>query len=142
MKKYLEVALSAAKLTKEINDPNSEFYFASLQLKIIGYLKINIGSSQTELHDVNALEIERIYVLSEFQCKKVGQKLYEKAIQIAQQKNAGFIWLGVWEKNQRAINFYTKNGFAAFDKHIFLLGDEVQTDIMMKIQLTESDLRS
>lgn len=135
MKKYLEQALSLEKLTSELTDTNSDFYFASNGNQIIGYLKLNFGQSQTDLKDTNALEIERIYVLSEFHGKKVGQLLYEKAIQTAKQTNAPYVWLGVWEENQRAINFYKKNGFVAFNKHIFRLGDDEQTDIMMKLQL-------
>lgn len=61
--------------------------------------------------------------------------MYEKAISIALQKNAEYIWLGVWEENPRAIRFYEKNGFLEFDKHIFKLGDDEQTDIMMKLEL-------
>jgi len=41
----------------------------------------------------------------------------------------------VWEENPRAINFYKKNGFVEFDKHIFVLGDDEQTDIMMRLDL-------
>jgi ribosomal protein S18 acetylase RimI-like enzyme len=74
-------------------------------------------------------------VQKEFHGKKVGQLLYEKAIQIASQKDADYVWLGVWEKNLRAINFYKKNGFVEFDKHIFKLGNDEQTDIMMRLQL-------
>ncbi|MNE41268.1 Protease synthase and sporulation negative regulatory protein PAI 1 [compost metagenome] len=81
------------------------------------------------------MEIERIYVLRAFHGKKVGQILYEKALQIAEVLGLSFIWLGVWEKNLRAIQFYEKNGFVAFDKHIFKLGDDEQTDIMMKKEL-------
>ncbi|MBP7822091.1 MAG: GNAT family N-acetyltransferase, partial [Saprospiraceae bacterium] len=102
---------------------------------VIGYLKLNFGSSQTELQDEKALEIERIYVSKEYHGKSVGQLLYDMAIQIAKQKNADYVWLGVWEENPRAINFYKKNGFVAFDKHIFKLGDDEQTDIMMKLKL-------
>jgi ribosomal protein S18 acetylase RimI-like enzyme len=61
--------------------------------------------------------------------------LCDKAIEIAKQKRVAFIWLGVWEENLRAINFYKKNGFIEFDKHIFSLGQEEQTDIMMKLKL-------
>ena len=64
--------------------------------------------------------------------KKVGQLLYEKAMAIAGELAVNYVWLGVWEKNARAIRFYSKNGFEPFDKHIFKLGDDVQTDIMMK----------
>ncbi len=132
MRKYLEEGFSIEKLTNEMNDKNAEIYFAELSDKTIGYLKLNFGESQTELKDNKAIEIERIYVLQEFHGKKVGQVLYEKAMQVAKERNANYVWLGVWEENPRAINFYRKNGFVAFDKHLFKLGDDEQTDIMMK----------
>lgn len=137
MKKYLDEGFAAAQLKAQLNDPNSEFYFATLHDTVIGYLKLNFGRSQTELQDDKALEIERIYVLKEFHGRKVGQLLYEKAMEIAKQKAAGYVWLGVWEENLRAISFYKKNGFVEFDKHIFKLGNDEQTDIMMKLQLTQ-----
>ena len=113
MAKYLDEAYSYEKLNAELNDPNSIFYFAMMGQDVIGYLKLNMGASQTEVKDNNALEIERIYVLKEFQGKKVGQMLFDKAIQ-----------------------FYTKNGFVELDQHVFVLGDEAQTDIMMKLELS------
>lgn len=137
MQQYLEKSFSTEKLTQEMTNQNCEFYFAILDNKVIGYLKINFGESQTELKDEKALEIERIYVAKEFHGKKIGQLLYEKAIQIAKDKKSHYVWLGVWEENLRAIGFYTKNGFVEFDKHIFKLGNEEQTDIMMKLKLTE-----
>ena len=136
MQKYLDERFSIEKLTAELNDKNAIFYFAQLENIIVGYLKINFGDSQTELKDDKSLEIERIYVLKEFQGKKIGQILYDKAIEIAKQKDADYIWLGVWEENPRAIKFYKKNGFIEFDKHIFKLGNDEQTDIMMKLKLT------
>lgn len=135
MQQYLEEGFSIEKLTAELQNPDSEFYLATLNETVIGYLKINFGRAQTELKDDKALEIERIYVLHQFHGKKVGQLLYDQAIQIAQQKKADYVWLGVWEENPRAIQFYTKNGFVEFDKHIFVLGDDEQTDIMMKLEL-------
>jgi len=135
MTQYLAEAYSLEKLTDELNNPNSSFYFAVVNDKIIGYLKINFGDSQTELKHENALEIERIYVLNEYHGKNIGQLLIEKAMELAIQKKADYVWLGVWEENPRAISFYKKNGFVEFDKHIFKLGDDEQTDIMMKLQL-------
>lgn len=138
MAKYLEDEFSNKKLIAELADPNSEFYFAELNGDVIGYLKLNFGSSQTELKDDRSIEIERIYVLELFHGKKIGQLLYDKAIEIAKKKNAHYVWLGVWEENPRAINFYKKNGFVEFDKHIFKLGDDEQVDIMMKLQLRDN----
>lgn len=73
MQKYLDNNLSIDKLKNELADKNSEFYFATLDNKVIGYLKINFGQAQTELKDKSSLEIERIYVLKDFHGKKVGQ---------------------------------------------------------------------
>ena len=108
MKKYLNDGFSTEKLTAELNDTNVEFYFAILDNAVVGYLKINFGQSQTELQDEHALEIERIYVLKEFHKKNIGQSLYEKSIQIANQKNADYVWLGVWEENSKARTFIKK----------------------------------
>jgi diamine N-acetyltransferase len=135
MKKYLEENFNPGKLKSELLIPDSEFYFASIHNKVTGYLKLNFGPAQTELKDHKAIEIERIYVLQEFHRQKIGQLLYNTALQIAAKSKAEYIWLGVWEKNFRAINFYKKNGFTEFDKHIFKLGDDVQTDLMMKLKL-------
>ena len=133
MKEYLEESFSEERLRAELNNENSEFYFAEFNNDVIGYLKLNYGQAQTELKEDKALEIERIYVLKEFHGKKVGQLLYEKGLQIARQINADYVWLGVWEENLRAVSFYKKNGFIEFDKHIFKLGEDEQTDIMMKL---------
>lgn len=135
MNKYLEEGFSTEKLASELSNHNSEFYFAILNNKVIGYLKLNFGQSQTELKDNNALEIERIYVLKELHGRKIGQLLYERAMQVAKEKKVHYVWLGVWEENKKAIHFYKKNGFTEFDKHIFRLGNDEQTDIMMKLLL-------
>jgi diamine N-acetyltransferase len=135
MAKYLDDNFNPGKLRSELLTPDSEFYFACLQNKVIGYMKINFGQAQTELKDPKALEIERIYVLKEFHGKKIGQILYNKALQIATRSEVEYIWLGVWEKNFKAINFYSKNGFTEFGKHIFKLGNDGQTDLMMRLNL-------
>ena len=135
LQKYLKEELSIEKLNNEVAVKDSEFYFAEDDNDIVGYLKLNFADAQTELKDDKAVEIERIYVLKEYHGKKVGQLLYEFAVKIAIEKNANYIWLGVWEQNQRAINFYRKYGFVEFDKHTFKLGDDEQIDIMMKLEL-------
>ena len=135
MNEYLKNSFSTEKLKNELSDPHSEFYFAINTTDVIGYLKVNFGQSQTEIKEENALEIERIYVLKAFHGEKIGQLLYEKAIEVAREKGVDYVWLGVWEENSRAIRFYQNNGFREFDKHIFKLGDDEQTDIMMKLQI-------
>jgi len=135
MLKYASEAYSFEKIASEVNNPNSQFYLATLNNQTVGYLKINLGDAQTELQDPQALELERIYVLNASQGQKIGQLLFEKTLELAKQANISYVWLGVWEENTSAIKFYEKNGFKAFSKHIFMLGDDPQTDIMMKIEI-------
>lgn len=138
MNKYLAEKFSVEQLSNELTNPNSEFYFAKIKKEVVGYLKLNFGKAQTEVSNQDGIEIERIYVLKKFHGKKVGQALYDISLKTAKEKNMYFVWLGVWEKNPRAIRFYEKNGFVEFDKHIFVLGNDKQTDIMMKLKLKSS----
>ena len=135
MELYLNQSFSIEQLTQELNNPYSLFYMATIDDEVVGYLKVNWSKAQTERHDLQAFEIERIYVLNKFHGKKVGQLLYEKALNIAKNKQAKYLWLGVWEKNPKAIRFYDKNGFVVYDKHSFILGKDIQTDVLMKLQL-------
>ena len=77
------------------------------------------GQAQTERPGEQALEIEHIYVLKAFHGIGLCKVLYQKALDPAEQNKADCLSLGVWEKNHRAIRFYEKNGFVAFDQHIF-----------------------
>ncbi len=129
---YLAESFNTNKLTNELNNPESAFYFAYYDKRLAGYLKLNFGQAQTEPNNSDSMEIERIYVLSEFQGKKVGQALFSHALKIANEDGCQYIWLGVWEKNHKALNFYRKNGFVEFDRHIFRIGDDEQTDFLMK----------
>lgn len=129
---YLNVAFTDIQLSKELSNLNSTFYFAYRERELAGYIKVNLGPAQTDIQDSNSLEIERIYVLEKHQGKKVGFHLFDKALAIAKENKVDIIWLGVWEENQQAIDFYEKLGFTRFGKHSFLLGTDEQTDILMK----------
>jgi ribosomal protein S18 acetylase RimI-like enzyme len=135
MEKYLSRHITREKLLDELKNPGSEFYFAMNDEQVIGYLKLNRGKAQTELKSENSLEIERIYVVKQYQGEGMGKLLLSKAIESARNQDMEFIWLGVWEKNEKAISFYQKSGFKTFDKHLFRLGDDEQVDIMMRLML-------
>jgi ribosomal protein S18 acetylase RimI-like enzyme len=132
MADYLATAFADEKLADEVGNPYSEFYMAQIDGDIVGYIKINYGPTQTDIKDEDALEVERIYVLNAFHGKKVGQLLFDKAFDIAVKMKKAYIWLGVWEHNAKALAFYKKNGFEVFGSHDFQLGDDLQTDLMMK----------
>jgi ribosomal protein S18 acetylase RimI-like enzyme len=133
---YLATNLTLESLHYQLANPGSEFYFIIEGEEPIAYFKINTGQAQTELKEDTGLEIERIYVLQNHQGRKLGHRIIAECIQLARKKGKAYIWLGVWEHNLNAIRFYKNNGFVAFDKHSFLLGNDLQTDIMMKLVLS------
>ena len=132
MDRYLTENFSEEQLARELSNPDSFFYVAEVNGHVVGYLKLNIAHAQTEPQAADALEIERIYVLSSYHGHGVGQALYHHAMSVAEDRKASYVWLGVWEHNHRALRFYEKNGFTAFGTHIFQLGNDQQTDILMQ----------
>ena len=135
MENYIRKNFNSKQVASEINNPESSFYLATLDTKTIGYLKLNFGNAQKETVNNQAIEIQRIYVLKAFIGKKLGQLLLDEAINIAHKSGVEYLWLGVWEENHRALQFYSKNGFVEFDKHIFILGKEQQTDLLLKLKI-------
>ena len=133
--KYHNKNFNSNQLSIEISNTNSSFYLAYYENQPIGFLKTNQSDAQTEYFEEPTLEIQRIYVLQAFHGKKIGQLLLDEAIKIAKQLAVDFIWLGVWEENHKALHFYAKNGFITFDKHVFVLGDDKQTDLLMKLEI-------
>jgi ribosomal protein S18 acetylase RimI-like enzyme len=132
MEAYSVVAFTKENMFNQLNNPDSEFYFALDEGNILGYLKLNFNNAQTEFQDKDALEVERIYVSGEHHGKRIGKQLLDFAIAIARDKQFDYVWLGVWEHNHKAIGFYEHNGFEIFSSHEFLLGDDRQTDLLMK----------
>ncbi|MFV8340172.1 GNAT family N-acetyltransferase [Flavobacterium sp. LB3P21] len=130
---YIKDSLNTERLTAELNNLNSQFYIAYSNDDVVGYLKINFGDAQTESFNENALEVQRIYVLQNFHGKNIGQLLLDEVKKIAKSTGVDSVWLGVWEENHRAIRFYTKNGFVVFDKHVFIMGNDEQTDLLMQL---------
>lgn len=131
---YMLEAFTLAQFQKEFEAEGSQFFVAILDGKVIGYTKVNEVPSQTDIHDPESLEVARLYVLEDFLGLGLGKKLLDLTISLAKEKNKKYLWLGVWEKNARAIRFYEKNGLEIFGSHPFPFGDEIQTDFLMKIE--------
>jgi ribosomal protein S18 acetylase RimI-like enzyme len=131
MDAYMNKAFTREKLLSELHHPYTDFYFAMDHDKIIGYVKLNRKDAQSEFHEGDSMEIERIYVDSAYQGSGLGTLLLNKARETALECGCNFIWLGVWEENPNAIRFYRRNGFEIYSSHQFQMGDDVQTDMLM-----------
>ncbi|MBA5746638.1 diamine N-acetyltransferase [Aerococcus sp. 150760007-1] len=130
MRVYLEDAYNRDKLLAELAEPNSQFFFLKENNETVGYLKLNLGDAQTEYIGDNLLEVERIYVRTAFLRNGYGTKLIQTAEETARELGVNGMWLGVWEHNQRALNFYSKMGFRHISQHSFFMADDEQIDLI------------
>ena len=134
-KEYLDSAFGEERLLKELQDINSSYYFINNDSGLVGYIKLNENESQSDIKDIDAIELERIYVLSEFQGQGIGEWILGQVISIAKAKNKLYVWLGVWEHNPKAIKFYKRLGFYKFGNHPYFIGKDEQTDWLLRLDI-------
>ncbi len=132
---YIKTAFNKQTLLAQLENKDSSFYFLYLGKEILGYIKLNEYEAQTELRTEDGMELERIYVREQFQGNGYGQFMLEKVKSIALANKKAFLWLGVWEKNDKAIRFYHNQNFKQFGTHPYYIGTDKQTDVLMRLDL-------
>ncbi|MFD0795928.1 GNAT family N-acetyltransferase [Maribacter chungangensis] len=133
---YISTAFNKETLLLQLKNPDSAFYFVYVKEQLIGYMKLNQHQAQTDIKKKDSMELERIYILEAFQGRGYGAMMLDKAVAIAIEANKNFVWLGVWEKNLKAIRFYERYGFVTFGTHPYYVGSDKQTDWLMKYDLS------
>jgi len=129
---YIAEEMNEARLAAELAEADNLFFIAWQGETMAGYVKMRTQPGEPSIKECKAIEIERIYVRGEFQGKKVGASLMGRCLEFAANENFDTVWLGVWEYNYKAVNFYRQWGFELFGSHPFILGKDIQTDVLMK----------
>ena len=132
MAMFLEKNFNDDAIATEFEDPENIFLIIEDDNLPLGYAKLSFKNQQYDIAEFKYLEISRIYCIKEAIGKGVGKTLMLECIEIATSLSMNCIWLGVWEHNARAIEFYKKFGFTKFDEHVFMLGTDSQNDWLMK----------
>ena len=133
MDKYVAEEMNVEKITAELADKKNLFFLARYEGTLAGYAKLRTGKNPIAVPGNKPLELERIYVLKEYQGLKIGAALFNLCLTHGVTNGFDTMWLGVWQHNHTAINFYKQRGFEFFGSHHFRLGDDLQTDeLMMK----------
>lgn len=136
MDHFMNEVFTKEELLKEVGMEHNFFLISYVGEQPAGYVRLREFNNPPALGKTPAMEIARLYVEKKFIGKGVGAALMQHCIDISRNMNKEFAWLGVWEKNYRAISFYTKWGFEKFGETEFILGSDVQTDWLMKKKLT------
>ena len=135
MSAYLAQAFTPESLADELADPLATFLLALIEGEVAGYAKLYQGESARCVTGERPVELARIYVLQKWLGSGVGRALMQRCVDEARASGAGVLWLGVWQRNLRALAFYRKWGFTTVGEQGFQLGSDAQTDWVMQLAL-------
>jgi ribosomal protein S18 acetylase RimI-like enzyme len=132
MAEYLPKAFNPKVQAEEINEIGSTFLIVEIGEEAVGYARLQEGHAPTAIEGSHPIELVRIYLVQEATGSGVGSKLMQACLDEAKIKECDRIWLGVWERNTRAIAFYLKWGFVIVSSQEFEIGGELHTDLVMQ----------
>ena len=132
MENYLAESFNLKKIQEELIDPNTYCFYATKNSMPIGCIKLIVDNADASFTTIKTVELSRLYVSKKYHNQKVGAALMAFAVDFSRKLQAEKLWLGVWEHNQKAIDFYQKWGFVKTGSHDFNLGNDIQQDWLME----------
>lgn len=122
---------------REIVDPQSITFLAEVDDTLVGFAQLRLAQSSSHISGTRPCELHRIYVSGQWHGRGVAQKLMRAVVEAAAREDSDCVWLGVWERNPKAIAFYRKRGFRVVGDHTFMLGRDQQRDLILAAQVNE-----
>lgn len=134
--RYLAETFTPEQQATELADPASIVLVAEHRaladdVELVGYVHLVAGVPPAAVQGPRPLELKRLYVARAWHGQGVAQSLMDAAVDAARAQGAGTLWLGVWERNPRAVAFYAKYGFTRVGEHTFMLGADAQIDWLL-----------
>jgi ribosomal protein S18 acetylase RimI-like enzyme len=136
LSQYLAASFTTERQAAEIIDPAGLVLLAqrrdeSGDMETVGYAHLVFGLVPPTVQGPAPIELKRLYVVRAWHGQRVAQVLMDAALGAARGLGARTLWLGVWERNARAVAFYARYGFARVGEHTFMLGGDAQTDWLL-----------
>ncbi len=139
---YLRDAFSVPRLTSELTDPAFTTWIVEDGAgELAGYAQTCDGPAPDCVSGALPLELRRFYIDGRWQGQGLAQRLMSAVLDVVRQQGRRTLWLGVWEKNARAIAFYTRHGFVDVGSHTFWVGTDPQIDRLMTRAVDEPAAR-
>jgi ribosomal protein S18 acetylase RimI-like enzyme len=128
---FLAQTYGVEQQTAELSDPETTTLLAEAGGAAIGFAQLRPGRVPDCVGGPAPLELQRFYVDRRWHGRGVAQQLMRAVLGVASDRGGRTLWLGVWERNVRAIAYYAKSGFVDVGSHPFQLGGDLQTDRIM-----------
>ena len=124
LREYFDSTFSVNKIERSLSKPNNVYWIAFVERLPVGYAKLKLNSPSQFITGKNVSQLQKIYVLKDFLSMKIGFHLQGLLLNKAKESGSNEIWLSVLKSNERAVNFYLKNGFKQIRDHDFQIGSE------------------
>jgi diamine N-acetyltransferase len=121
---YLNRTYDVNKLTKSIRKENNIYLLAWHDGEPIGFAKLKRHSLNDLIEPGAQMELQKIYVLKEFQRSGVCSALLKEVQGLARQEWPDYLWLSTYIANEKAIRLYERNGFQKIGRHYFSIGTQ------------------
>lgn len=128
LESHLRASYGVVQQTAEIEDPRAVTLLAFLGQELVGFAQVRRQPAPVCVQGERPVELHRFYLARSAHGKGLAAPLMEAAREAARELGGLHLWLGVWERNPRAIAFYVKSGFVKVGSHVFVVGNDPQTD--------------
>lgn len=135
---HLATAYGTVQQSAELADSDIITLVAEDDGLLVAFAQLRRGQPPACVRGVAPIELWRFYLSAAWHGRGLAQPLMNRAVQVAQDAGATTLWLGVWERNPRAIAFYRKVGFVDVGQHVFTVGSDPQTDRIMTRPLVDN----
>ncbi len=135
MESFLSQAYNPEALEAELQEDGAISFMAWYGEEAVGFVRLRRNPEVAHVLGENSIEIQRLYVHPRHQGKKIGSLLMQQSVDHARQSGCEWIWLGVWEHNYRAQEFYQQWNFERFGEHVFQMGDDPQIDWLFRLRI-------
>lgn len=132
---HLSRAYGTSQQERELHDPDITTLLAEVDGQLAGYAQIRVGTVPDSVTVESPVELWRFYVARGWHGQGIAQSLMRRVELEAHRRGGRTLWLGVWERNARAMAFYFKTGFRDVGSQVFMVGTDAQTDRILVRQL-------
>jgi GNAT superfamily N-acetyltransferase len=134
---HLKSAFGIEQQTRELEDALTITLLAHLDDTLVSFAQVRSHARPACVVHDDAIELHRFYVDRPAHGLGIAQRMMAAVHDAARTLGARHVWLGVWERNPRAIAFYTKCGFVDVGAHTFVVGGDPQTDRVMLARISD-----
>jgi ribosomal protein S18 acetylase RimI-like enzyme len=141
MQAYLAQTYGESQQLAEFTNPDIVTLLVEERGALVAFSQVRRGPAPACVTLLSPVELWRFYVERGWHGRGIAAALMDAALSTGRELGGSSVWLSVWERNPRAIAFYTKCGFSDVGSKVFVVGTDHQTDRVMAREIRHEPSR-